>query len=360
MIVVVSTCILAVVLTYLSKYKNFHWGFEVGFIIVTIVACLHYNYGNDYMRYYFHWQDYAQYSFSEIFNSEDRQEPGWILLNWLFGFKYGFFVLVIVLSIFQNFVFYKLIKDFSPLNWRWLGFFIYLFSNTFYILNFSMLRQALSISIIVLSFSYIYKNKLLPSICLIIAASFIHTSALVFLPAVFIGKIKKNYISFFALIFLLLTAIFYLVDTTSLSLINSVLSMDSFESYDRYTGYSGNRLGMGVILMIVPYLIIIYFLISRKKELDSNGTKLAIVCSTAILFIPFTVYVSLIARAGWYYSIFQIATVPLIYSKIKMKLFQVAIIFILLFINLYNYFNMLNDPVWFESYHEFHTIFEAI
>ena len=136
MFVVVSTSFIAILLAYLSRYKDCKKGLEWGFVIVTFIACIHYNYGNDYENYIALWQDIRVQNFQQLFSYGFKVEPGWVFLNRLFGFEGGFYFLVAILSIIQNYIYYRFIKEFVPRNWYWLAMLLYLCDTSLYVLNF--------------------------------------------------------------------------------------------------------------------------------------------------------------------------------------------------------------------------------
>ena len=53
MLIVLSISIIAVMLTYLSSNRRYRQLklFQLGFLLVTILQVIHYDYGNDYMGY---------------------------------------------------------------------------------------------------------------------------------------------------------------------------------------------------------------------------------------------------------------------------------------------------------------------
>ena len=184
---VTFTSILAVFLTYLSKYKGLEQLYNLSFVLVTIVACVHYNFGTDYPTYYEIFLRVNQsYDISSLsFASDLYVEPGWAFINYifsLFGVPLGFFLMVAVLSIIQNAIYYKLIKNYVTSNSRWFAMAIYLFSSTLYILNFSMMRQGFAVSLVAMALMFLCEKRFVLSILMNIFAALIHTSALIFLP----------------------------------------------------------------------------------------------------------------------------------------------------------------------------------
>ena len=104
---------------------------------------IHYDYGNDYMPYYNVYKQVTSYRFdlSGILAGDYFREPGWVLLCWFFKPIGGFFMMVAVLNLIENMLVYRTIKIYVEKKWWPLSVFIYLFSTSLYLLNFSMMRQ---------------------------------------------------------------------------------------------------------------------------------------------------------------------------------------------------------------------------
>ena len=68
-------------------------------------------------------------------------------------------MMVAVLNVIQNVIYYKFIKANVERTWWPIAVFIYLFSTSFYLLNFSMMRQGLVIAIFLWMWKYIKNRK---------------------------------------------------------------------------------------------------------------------------------------------------------------------------------------------------------
>ena len=147
MYIVITCSLIAILLTYLDSRKIINGGMKWGFILVTLLAVIHYDYGNDYMAYYNLYKQIESFaSLGDLISSDFYRDAGWSVVNYLFRYLGGFFSLVAVISIFQGVVFYKSINRFLPRHLWAFGIFIYLVTTSFYLLNFSMLRQGFVIA----------------------------------------------------------------------------------------------------------------------------------------------------------------------------------------------------------------------
>ena len=82
MYIVIFFSILAFLLTYLESKGKMKGGMKIGFILVTILGAIHYDYGNDYFSYLGNYEEITRYSFDllGILAGEYYREPGWALL----------------------------------------------------------------------------------------------------------------------------------------------------------------------------------------------------------------------------------------------------------------------------------------
>ncbi len=128
-------------------------------------------------------------------------ELGYKYINYLFsdiGLSYTLFLLFInLISLFN-------VGRFIKLNSFYLIFplFIY-FSDFYFYYNFSGIRQALALSFVALSVYYIFKDKKLISLLLILIASLFHVTALIFILAFFVPKVRmelSKYIKFLLIV----------------------------------------------------------------------------------------------------------------------------------------------------------------
>ena len=66
MIVVITTSIVATVMVLLGKFHKPLLWMKIGFIFVTFIGCIHYNFGNDYISYYYIWESIRGLSLNDI------------------------------------------------------------------------------------------------------------------------------------------------------------------------------------------------------------------------------------------------------------------------------------------------------
>lgn len=149
------------------------------------------------------------------------------------------------------------------------------------LLSFNIARQSLAMSFCVLSLYYLLKNKNIVFFLLVITASLIHYSAILFIVSFFLFRFAKY--PFFILLSTFLSC--YLILAVSIRFF-SVLSI-------RYVGYTetGNSItGAFLILFIAMQYILFYYTYRKNLFLDDRYSKLFSVFSFGVgLFLALKV-----------------------------------------------------------------------
>ena len=184
----------------------------------------------------------------------------------------------------------------------------------------------------------------------------------VLIPFLLICKlVERNKLRYFSLSVLAVTLLVFLVSNFSSRLFDFVISMPVFSNYKLfYTGkISTNSYGLGFVLLSIPYVIMIYYMICRSKDISEDEKYLIILSYAAFLTKPFEfIGAALVARIGYCFSVFDITIIPILYRKIKIRIFRVALYISLFVITIYSYLGFFADPTYKDSFAEFHTIFE--
>lgn len=365
MIVLLTVSLIALLLTYLETIGKLKDGMMWGFVLVTIIAAIHYDYGNDYMSYMQTYKDitYFDFNLSSILAGDVWKEPGWALLNYAFIPFGGFFGLVAALSVLQNVIYYKAIKRYVDKEWWPMAVFIYLFSTSLYVLNMSMMRQGLAISLFVWAFLYFKDRRIIPSLLILIAAASVHNSAKILLPFVLwgfipMGKRFSKYMSYFY-------AVMFVVLYMNADFVNTIfMAFMDIEDMAKYAEVYGidekkGKFGLGSILNIIPFIISLLYLL---KSLDTEIWKRRLVCIACIgsFIAPFTSIIPLIGRVGMYFSAFTIFSISITCKWIKRKELRLSFMFIYILITLYDYFGFFSSEVFSKAYSTYKTIFSAL
>lgn len=362
--VLIITSFVALGLTYLESRERLKNGMALGFILVTAVAAIHYDYGNDYMSYYEFYDQCGAYSFNEII-SNDKQylgmEMGWVLLNYVFQYLGGFFSLIAVLSILQGVVFFNAIKNNVEKSWWPLAVFTYLFNFSFYALSFSMLRQSLVMTLFVMMWPLIRDRRWLPCLGIYVVCVLIHSSAAIMLLGIFVGLLPMKNIKAWSVSLLFFLALTLVSSGVRETIYSALLQIEIFEEYDRNYNVSSyqNTYGLGYVLILLPFLLSLFY--AFKGRFDRQTKQLSLVYYLSFLIVPFGMEIYMLPRASLIFSIYSVLTVPVIYKQVKNTLTRAGFIFLYVFIYGYMYWGAFfgKNSVYAEPYETFHTIFSA-
>ena len=333
-----------------------------GFILVTILNAIHYDYGNDYMPYYKLYLEIVDMPFSWdiISNSIIHQDSGWVLLNYVFKPFGGFFMLVIVLSIIQNIIIYNFIKSNVAAPNRTFALFIYLMTTSFYLMSFSMLRQWFVVCVFLGCWSMIKRRQWIRVLLILYLCSFIHGSANILLPFAFWGYIPIRYGKFIVTFLILLFIVLFINNELIQNVVSILQDSGEFDLYfERYGDTSSEfEFGLGFILQLLPLFVAFWYLLKNKGS--DTDKSLVLLSSIGLLIIFFMPIIPLIGRVSIYFSIFKIASIPIMYYAINNRILKYGLIAIIILLTTYDYILFFSNPVWIKDYSTFKTIFHAI
>lgn len=360
MLIVTAISVLTLILTYLESRRYLKDGMKLGFILISILGIIHYDYGNDYMSYYDMYNSivHTPFNWTNILNGSIYKEPGWVLINYFFEPLGGFFMMVAVLNVIQNVIYYKFIKANVERTWRPIAVFIYLFSTSFYLLNFSMMRQGLVIAIFLWMWKYIKNRKWFIALLGLIAGSFIHTSAIILIPFAFWGFIPMKNGRFLAILYVSLFIALWIGESFLNNIFETLLIFEDFEDYtDIYNKDSESvHFGVGFIINMIPFVVSIYYLLKDKTQTEDKHQLVAL-AAVGFMILPFGKIIPLVARVGMYFSALSIGAFTSTYSVINNRMFRYSLIGIYILITLYDYWNFFHNSIYAASYQNFKTIF---
>lgn len=377
MFVVVFTSFLAVLLAYWGSTKG-RKGLEAAFIIVTFIGCIHYNYGNDYMNYYGIWQQIYGMSFQEMmWGYEIYGEKGWHIINWLFTFsKNGFFLLVAFLQIVQNFIFYRFIKVYLPAKHYWYGTLIYLMNTGLYLMNFSMMRQGLSVALFLAAFQIIYPKPAAPqkagkpvnriiritlSFLTIYIATTFHTSAYICFPFLLLCLFPLNNIKPFLVVVVFSAVISLVFSDIASGVMGYLFHLEALSVYDDRYDSQAKSLGLGFVLNSVPHVVFLFILWKNARTLQKEYKLLIVLALSGFIFAPMAlVTTEMVSRIAIYFFPFILVAIPYCYNIIKNNGIRSVVMIIYFIMTFYQYFAFFFSRVYGPHYMEFHSIFEVL
>ena len=363
MYALVFVSLFVILLSYLENKGVVRNGLLLGFIILTIVMSLRFEYGNDYVSYSTKFIQNNNYYFSFLDLRKGKiEDPVWFLLNRLFG-SLGFQWLVAFVTSINSVAYYCLIKkELSSHLWPF-GLFIYFFTASFFPMELSMMRQGLAMALIVLSVPYILDKEKIRPLLLIGFATGIHSSALICVPfflLLYLDFIKSKKIV--ALAFLGLFVIFFVAKGFILNIMSSTLnSFDALEKFDdkyllgdKYEASAAKSI-FGLCMYFFPVVICLMSLLSCHEERKIKYSILYIFGT--FLFLTDQI-IPMMGRLAWYFTVFSIVALPFAFEKVSIKQIKpfLVIFFIILTIKEYNDF--FHSENWKDSFLQFKTIFD--
>ena len=364
MSIVIFTSFIALILTILESKKIMLNGMKWGFVLVTFLGCVHYDYGNDYMSYVDIYNEITRYpfDFEDIFLDYSFKEPGWAFLCYLFEPIGGFFMMVAALNILQNLLVYRTIKRYVEKAWWPLSVFIYLFSTCLYLLNFSMMRHGLVVCVFLGIWQWIEQRRWLRAIVVIFLCITIHKSALILLPFAFWRLLPMRNGKVWILIYIIIFAALWLSSNLMGDMLSMLSAVEEFDNYAETYGKSGEVMTfrLGYLITLIPFILGLMYMYTEESDKDSSRKSLVALGCVYFLITPFASIIFLITRVSYYFFAYQIITMPIIYKSVRNVLLRSVFLMLYIFLMLNAYWGFFKDSVWIDSYSTFKTIFSLL
>lgn len=391
MFVPAIVALLAVFLTYLTRFRQNGFGLKLAFVVIFVFLALRYDYGNDYMGYLdgFHYIA-GQTQVTAI--TEERWEPGWNLLCFMFK-PFGFFVMVWFTSLATCVVMYRFIRDYVPSTYQWLAVFLYAFDPYQLLVPASAMRQNISILLFLVAMKYLYQKKVIIYLVLSIAAAMFHKSGFVLLPLVLLAYTNFRINRLLACGFILLYTSLFWFGAEIFSRVAPWVEA-YFPKYAEYYLY-GLRTefnsGLGFVYALFQLTAVLYFAGLEMKSHDGEPAtdespayydvpdvaelspsdplglyhdiaarrllfKLAIM---TFIFTPLGLQVLMISRINMYFVPIMIAIYPLILYTTRSRFFHLIFLWSLIPFTLFRFWTFFLSPVWRDKFGSYHTIFSS-
>lgn len=284
--------------------------------------------GVDMQGYIRNFKYFKYYDFQTVLNS--RYEIGYKLFyKFVLLFTDNQQVLLAVIAIMCIFpVGYFIYKNSKM---PFLSFFIYVTLN-YYSFTFSGVRQAIAISLILLSYNFIKQRKLFKFTLLILLATSFHKTALFFLPAYFLCKVKINKFTIASILF---------IDALVFVFRREVMNLLAMNFYKGYEVVETNAYTWLVVCCFILFLGFIVYKEVLLKNPEANAYYIFLVTGISIMLL--TSVGTNVMRLADYYYIFVILFIPEIMQTLKDKKSIVLIGYIVILILCAFYMKFLND-----------------
>lgn len=267
-----------------------HYGYMILSIFLTAVGVLRFDVGWDYESYYTTIDNCSVFALS-------RFEPLSLLICLLAIYLDNVFVFFIISSL----IIYPLAFIAFKKNSVSAAFSLIIYVGIFYLNSFSIIRQALAVSVCLYAYKYLREQSFKRFFVCVAIATLFHYSAIVSLIVYPIYKIGKVKITFFMCLLVLLgkNVIFY-----------------ALSSYGLYTNYLAQLEDMeGGSLVLIFYISLFCSLLLLKRKFSADDKRhLAIIVPG--LFTSFIFGNSIGGRLGHYFVIYFCYTIPfLLYNR---------------------------------------------
>ena len=174
------------------------------------------------------------------------------------------------------------------------------------------MRQALAMAICMFAFEFVKKRKLIPFVLLIVLATQMHRTAVVFAIIYFVAMLSYNWRS------LLLIAvgsgvIFYFADSLM------AFANDVFETEYSQTVDSGGFVATAIYVLIVLFAMIFSKSLKREKKEKPETTIMFLTIVGMLSYIMRYVGVGIAERISYYFMFGQILLLPNTISKLDIE-----------------------------------------
>lgn len=184
----------------------------------------------------------------------------------------------------------------------------------YYAIGFQMLRHVMALSILLLAYDFILERKPLKFIVIVLLAACFHSSALIFLIAYPLSKMKIGFKQWIAII--VAVASVFIARGKIAGIINVLLS-----GMDRYSRYSENAAQlslMGAFILICVYIVSFIFAYPAYKEDD----ELKMLLNLSVISIAFMTLVTVVGefhRISMFFGIYNTVLLPKAWKRYQAR-----------------------------------------
>jgi len=329
--------------------KQWQWKLFWTFLPLFIYAAIRVDYGNDYSAYEGIYNEIHTQGFFQ-FDYDAHSELGFQFLNRILPSFRSLLVLsafLLALSI-GVFCYHNV-----PRNYLWLIIIMIFLNpekNIFGILV--PIRNGLVCSIFLLGFVWFQKRKLLRVFILTIALSYIHTSAIAFLPIAYLAAQNKTFTRKELIIWIGAIVALFAFSMSQLADLFTMLTENEFlDRYQNHFDVSEKHRGWLMIFASLLFIILyVFYLLKRSKFLDANTNSLM---RMGMLYSVMMLMGSLSMRASYYYDMYLLASSTIIFADKKMpEWLRFGVVSLVLATSLYSMQVWMNSDWWHHSvYH---------
>lgn len=310
------------------------------FVPLFLFGALRVNFGLDYEGYESAFDAVHQFGYANV---KEHQELGY---KYLCSIIPSFRLLIILQSLLVCFAYYRIFYQMVPKKYTALTMFLFfLAGQTTVFFMFSGIRNSISISLFLLSYSYMSERKIIPFAALTVAAALMHTSAAFVMPLGYIiaNRQTLSKTHFIVLIPIMLVFMFSSLAGLTEQVFEAVgMFTDRYDMYMEQISETVDNRGLSASSAALLQTIITAVLILSldKQERSEPIYKLG------LFFLFCSMLGNLNYRLSCFFIFFSIIASVRLYSNIKNnELFRIALMAIVLFVSLYSFRQFMMDAM---------------
>lgn len=194
----------------------------------------------------------------------------------------------------------------------------------YYAIGFQMLRHVMALSILLFAYDFILERKWMKFIAIVLLASCFHSSALIFLIAYPLSRMKIGYKQWIAIVATVVSVFF--ARGKIAGIINRLIS-----GMDRYSRYSENvtRLSLtGAFILICIYIAAFVFAYPAYKKND----ELKVLLNLSVISIAFMTLVTVVGefhRISMFFGIYNTVLLPKAWKKYQARDSRLKVVYLL-------------------------------
>lgn len=345
--IILTSGIFLMIFSFLFRKKlPPYWGVIVIFLIMGFQDGVE----GDFLNYKEVYENFTKYSNYQIRTSDD--EPVW---NWLFKTcapNMPFWGFVVLLSGFECFVLFLIVRKYGSEEYGWLGPILFFFTFYLMLIQMKAMRQGLAVELLALSFFMIERKQgIYLSALLFMLAYYTHNSALVAAPILIVQAIvakffdKKNdkdtvnesqsHNIIFPIAMLFVYMVVYMLKSTSLNDWLGQMALAAEDNDSRLSEYltTEQQYAFNISWLIVLYDGVMVFLCSWFIQRATWRNRIFAIASIVGCYGDMLLFgLGSLPRMMMFYYLFNIITYPHITEMINAKLGRISAAFFVLFI----------------------------
>lgn len=263
--------------------------------------------GVDTHGYIEEFHQFRQMNLSSLWTQlKSTSEPLYIFLSWLIGqFSSNYTVFLLWWAILPAISIFISLKDYTEGDIDWSVSIVVFFLLGFFAFYVAGIRQAAALSLVLLSLKYIDKSKFWRFFVIIIIASLIHNSAILFLVAYLLRKIKIRW--WYILIAILLFVLTSYIQVDYITTLSQYLFHERFANYG--VTYESTQNSSAFIMQTILFTVCLIKYKDLCKENELNNI-LFIFSFLGLLIQSMSGMIAEMARVSFYFCIFDLILVP--------------------------------------------------